>query len=183
MSTLALFGGSFNPPHIGHVLAVTYVLATQPVDGALVVPVFEHAFGKELAPFADRMALAEAAMAWLPRVEVSDVEKRFGGESRTLFTLRELQRQRPGDSFRLVIGSDVLPDLPKWHRWDLIESMAPPIVLGRAGHEHPGAPPAMLPEVSSTALRAHARSGTLAEVAHLVPTRVREAIEARGLYR
>ena len=84
---VAIFGGSFNPPHVAHVLAVTYVLATEDLDEILVVPCFRHPFAKELAPFEDRFAMCELAMAWLPKVTVSRVEQELGGESRTLRTV------------------------------------------------------------------------------------------------
>ena len=66
---VALFGGSFNPPHVAHQLAALYVLETAPVDELWFVPAFEHAFGKPLAPFDDRLAMCELAAAALgPRV-------------------------------------------------------------------------------------------------------------------
>lgn len=183
-STFAVFGGSFNPPHVGHVLAVTYVSSVFPVDGVLVIPVYRHVFGKDLASFEDRFAMCEAAMGWLPRVEVSDVERRLGGESRTLHTLEALLAEAPDRDLRLVIGSDVLPDLPKWYRFERIRELAPPIILGRAGHPHPDAPLAVLPEVSSTTIRAAFRRGPTEEdrLDALVPTAVRRHITDHGLY-
>ena len=63
---VALFGGSFNPPHVGHVLAVTYALSVGLVERVLVVPVFEHALGKRLAPFEHRVEMSRRAFGWLP---------------------------------------------------------------------------------------------------------------------
>jgi nicotinate-nucleotide adenylyltransferase len=181
--TIAIFGGSFNPPHVGHVLACVYVLSTQPVDEVLVVPVYQHVFGKELAAFDDRLEMCRLAMGSVPGVRISDIERELGGESRTLNTVEALRASEPGSAFRLVIGADVLPDLPKWHRFDRIAELAPPLVLGRAGCIAPGAPPAVLPEVSSTDVRRLCAAGRLDEIAALVPRDVRRFIEARGLYR
>jgi nicotinate-nucleotide adenylyltransferase len=181
--TAALFGGSFNPPHAGHVLAATYVRSCFDVDEVLVVPVFKHVFGKDLAPFEDRLVMCRAALAWLPGVEVSDIERELGGASRTLNTIEALLEQQPDRALRLVIGSDVLPDLPKWYRFDRIAELAPPIILGRAGHPHPDAPVAVLPEISSTAIRRAWRGGTPEDVAALVPSAVASHIRERGLYR
>src|SRR5690606_25138203 len=125
----------------------------------------------------------ELAMGWIPGVVVSDIERRLGGDSRTLYTLEALLAERPERELRLVIGSDVLPDLPKWHRFDRIAELAPPIVLGRAGHPHEDAPPAVLPEVSSTEIRRRCAQGKLDAVAALVPSAVRECVERRGIYR
>src|SRR5450432_1633002 len=70
-----IFGGSFNPPHIAHVLAVTYVLSTAEPDLVLVVPCYRHPFAKDLCPFEHRLAMCERAMGWLPRTTVSRVEE------------------------------------------------------------------------------------------------------------
>ena len=78
---VALFGGSFNPPHMGHVLAVAYVLGVGLVDRVLVVPVFEHALGKQLVPFQHRLEMARRAFGWLPRVEVSTIEEQLGAKA------------------------------------------------------------------------------------------------------
>jgi nicotinate-nucleotide adenylyltransferase len=152
------------------------------VDEVVVVPVFQHVFGKDLAPFDDRIGMAELAMAWIDGVTVSPVERELGGESRTLNTIEELLRRRPERSLRLVIGADVLADLPKWHRFDRICELAPPIVLGRAGVEHPDAPLPVLPRVSSTEIRALVRAGELERVRPLLPRAVLDHITERKLY-
>lgn len=72
---VAVFGGSFNPPHVGHVLGVVYALSTAPIDEVLVVPVYRHPFAKPLAPFADRLEMCRLALGWLPRVTISRVEE------------------------------------------------------------------------------------------------------------
>ena len=92
---VAVFGGSFNPPHVGHVLGVVYALSTAPIDEVLVVPVYQHPFAKDLAPFADRLAMCRLAFGWLPRVTVSTVEEELGGESRTLRTVEHLRADHP----------------------------------------------------------------------------------------
>ncbi len=181
--TTAVFGGSFNPPHVGHVLAVSYVLSVHPVDAVLVVPVYRHVFGKALASFEDRLAMCRLAMEWIPGVTVSDIERELGGESRTLHTLEALSRADPRRDLRLIIGADVLDDLPKWYRWDRVAELAPPIILGRAGFSHPDAPFAVLPEVSSTRIRELVAAGAIDRTAALLPTRVRDHIVAGGLYR
>src|SRR5687767_3051770 len=105
--TVALFGGSFNPPHIGHVLAVTYVLSVGRVDRVVVVPVFDHALGKRLEPFEHRLEMARRAFDWLPQVDVSDIEERLGTPSRTLRTVLALESAHPEWDLRLLVGSDI----------------------------------------------------------------------------
>lgn len=181
--TVAIYGGSFNPPHVGHVLAVTYVLVTEQVDEVVVIPCAVHPFAKELAGFEERFALCHAAMGWIPRVSISRVEHELGGESRTLRTLEHLQSQNPDWRMRLVIGADILGDTKKWYAFDRVCEIAPLLVLGRAGYEDSGAPTPLLPEVSSTEIRNALRSGDVESIRSLVPLRVLDEIKTRGLYR
>jgi nicotinate-nucleotide adenylyltransferase len=180
---VAFFGGSFNPPHVAHVLAVVYALATAPVDEVLVVPVYRHPLAKELASFEDRLEMCRLALGWIPRVTISRVEEELGGESRTLRTIEHLRGAHPDWQLRLLVGADVLPDLPKWHRFDRIAELAPPIVLGRAGVDAQGAPTSFLPDVSSTEVREALAAGELAALGDRVPAAVLDHIARRGLYR
>lgn len=180
---VAIYGGSFNPPHVGHVLAVTYTLVAQPVDEVLVVPCYVHPFAKELASFDERFAMCELAMGWLPGVSVSRVEAELGGESRTLRTLEHLQAQHPDWSMRLLVGADILNDASKWHGFDRVTALAPLLVLGRAGVAAAGAPQPLLPEVSSTQIRAMFAAGERDRLSELVPRVVIEHAVRRGLYR
>jgi len=178
-----IFGGSFNPPHIAHVLAVSYVLATEDADLVAVVPCYQHPFAKELAPFADRFAMCERAMGWLPRTTVLRVEEELGGESRTLRTVQHLAKVHPDWRMRLVLGADVLLEGPRWQGFDRVTELAPPVILGRVGVVTAKAPRAILPEVSSSAIREAISNGRMAEVATLLPRDVLTYIEANRLYR
>jgi nicotinate-nucleotide adenylyltransferase len=179
---VAFYGGSFNPPHLAHVLAVTVALATEEIDRVVVVPAFQHPFAKALAPYDDRVAMCKLAMAWLPRVEVSRVEEELGGESKTLRTLEHLQATNPAWKMRLLMGADLLAETPKWYRFDAIRALAPPLVLGRVGFEEPEAPPPVLPSISSTNVRAKVAAGAWDELRPLVPREVLAWIRTRGLY-
>lgn len=179
---VAIFGGSFNPPHVAHVLACALLLSVEDVDRVLVVPTYKHAFAKSLAPFGDRVQMCEIAMAWIPRVEVSRIEEEIGGESRTLRTLQVLGEAHPDWRPRLVIGSDVLAEAPRWHGFETIARMAPPIVLPRAGCEAAGQSVALLPDVSSTQVRARIAEGAWIDVEKVVPRGVVAFIRARKLY-
>jgi nicotinate-nucleotide adenylyltransferase len=182
MNRVAVFGGSFNPPHVAHVLACALVRSTEEVDRVLVVPTFKHPFAKALAPFDDRVTMCELAMAWMPGVAISRVEEELGGESRTLRTLETLARAHPDWRLRLVIGADILAEAPRWFGFDAIVKLAPPIVLGRAGVADPSATPALLPEVSSTQVRSAIARGAWSDVEKIVPRAVVAHARARGLY-
>jgi nicotinate-nucleotide adenylyltransferase len=178
---VAVFGGSFNPPHIAHVMAVTVVLACHDVDRVLVVPAFRHPFGKPLAPFDDRLRMCELAMGWLPRVDVSRIEEELG-EVKTLHMLERLHAEHPDWALRLVMGADLVAESSKWFQFDRVRSIAPPLVLGRAGAPVVGAPPPILPAVSSTEVRAKIASGAWGELQALVPRTVLAHVRERRLY-
>jgi nicotinate-nucleotide adenylyltransferase len=160
MSRIALFGGSFNPPHAAHQLVALYVLETQPVDELWFVPVYAHPFGKPLAPYEDRVAMCELAAAPLgDRVRVSRLEEELAQQpgfvaSHTLDLVDHLVAQ--GHAPRLVIGTDILAETAKWHRWDDVVARAPLLVVGRTGHPLPAGSVATgvtLPEIASTRIR------------------------------
>jgi nicotinate-nucleotide adenylyltransferase len=159
---IALFGGSFNPPHVAHELVALYVLETQPIDELWFVPTYQHPFGKTLAPYDDRVAMCERLAAALgPRARVSRLEETLAQApgfvaSRTLELLEHLARETPELAPRLVIGGDILGETAKWYRWDAVVALAPLIVIGRAGHPLPAGSTAtgvVMPEVSATRIR------------------------------
>jgi nicotinate-nucleotide adenylyltransferase len=178
--TLAVYGGSFDPPHIAHTLVCAYVLAAHPVTRVLVVPAMQHPFHKALAPFVHRLRMCEIAMRDLRRVEVSDIERELPGPSLTLRTLERLQALHPSATLRLVLGSDLLPETTSWHRFDRIEEIAPPLVVPRAGREGTSAALPALPDISSTEVRKHLRAGL--ETAGLVDPEVAAYATEHQLY-
>ena len=188
MATIGIFGGSFDPPHVGHVLSVKYLLSVGLVDEVIVVPVFEHAFHKELTPYEVRSRLVQLAFADEPRATVSLIEAQLPRPNFTLNTVRFLQEERPGDQLRLIVGADVLHDIDRWHHFDELSERAPLIVLGRAGVSHAGAPVPYLPQVSSTEIRnllaaAAAGDATQAQqLTYLLPRVVLEEIRRQHWY-
>ena len=180
--TIAIFGGSFNPPHIAHLLAVTVVLSRFEIDRVLVVPTYQHPFAKSLVPYDDRVKMCELAMGWIPRVEISRVEEELGGESRTLRTVEHLKKAYPSEDLRLVMGADIIVESKKWHAFDRIVELAPLIVLGRVGISYEGAPPPILPNISSTDVRKKIAEGRFGELAEYVPKDVLAYVKSHGLY-
>lgn len=183
MST-AVFGGSFDPPHVAHVMLAAYVLSVVDVDRLLVVPSWQHPLDKATrSSFEHRHRMCELAFRILERTEVSRIEADLGGRSYTLRTLEELARREPGEPLRLVIGADILGEVEHWHRFDRVTDLAPPIVVGRSGYEAPDTwdvLPVELPPVSSTDIRARLGRGESAQ--GLVPSAVLAYAEQQGLY-
>jgi len=176
---VAIYGGSFNPPHVAHQLALTYVLATGHVDEVWMVPTFKHPFDKELAPFSDRATMCELAASPFKAVRVVRIEEELGGESFTLRTVRALMERHPDHRFSLVIGADLLTERERWHGWPELKDLVPFIVVGRQGS--PGTGEIALPAVSSTTVRQRVKSGEPIDA--LVASDVADYIRARGLYR
>ncbi len=178
---VALLGGSFNPPHVGHLLAAQYVKATQEIDQVWLLLAFRHPFGKPLAPFEHRARMCEAICAdtsgWLL---VCEIERELGGEGRTVDTLKQLVARHPEHRFSLVIGSDIVEDLPHWKEFDQIEKLARVIVLQRPDHPSRRAIGPPLAAVSSTQVRELLERGETPSL--LVPRTVLDYARAHHLY-
>ncbi len=180
---IALYGGSFDPPHICHVLTATWVLCRSEVVSLRIIPVFQHPFGKELSPFEHRCAMVEGAMAHLgPLATVDRIEEVRGGASYTIDTVKALMK-RDGD-FQpvLIVGADVWPTRHEWHRWDELASLVEFQVIGRTGVPDPPdrEPPCHMPDISSSDIRS--RVGRGMPLSHLVPPSVEALIRTHGLY-
>ncbi|MBJ6762459.1 nicotinate (nicotinamide) nucleotide adenylyltransferase [Myxococcaceae bacterium JPH2] len=178
---VALLGGSFNPPHVGHLMAAHYVHATQGVDEVWFMPAFHHPFGKQLESYEHRVrmceALCEDASGWL---KTSLVEREVGGSGRTVDTLSFLVERYPHIRWSLIIGSDILRDLPNWKDFHRIQQMSRVVVLYRAGYPAPETVGPPLAEVSSTQIRDMLSRGV--EPDELVPSRVLTYARHEGLY-
>lgn len=192
MTRVALFGGSFNPPHVAHALVAYYVAQTQAVDEVWFVPVYAHAFGKDLAPYEDRIAMCELVAASLgERVKVSRAEQELAQQpgftvSRTLDLLNYLEAKDPSIAFRNVIGADILGETHKWYRWNDVVAKAPLIAIGRTGYDVPPGTTltgVTMPEISATRVRELVRAGDTEGASQLLPREVLRYIASRGLYR
>ena len=188
---LAVLGGSFDPPHIGHVLIPTYLLTRGLAARVLVAPCWSHPFAKRMSPFMERLSWTRLAMAVHgPQVEVSDIELRLA-EARSADTpsysyelLTAIQAAYPAYCVRLVVGSDIVADgeIERWRNYEQLAAEFKPIVVPRMGYAE--ASSCALPEVSSTTVRGWmaapdnpaAREGLEAAVPAVVLARIREGV-------
>lgn len=178
---VAVFGGSFDPPHCAHVMAVSYVLSCTPCERVLVVPVHAHAFAKHSAPFRLRLAMCRAAFACFGRrVRVLDLEARLPSPSYTVQTLRALRAALPDTELSLVVGSDILPETPRWREFDEVRRLASLLVLARPGGEPGAGRGPVFPDVSSGGIRADLAAGR--DVSDRVPGAVLDLVRKEGLY-
>jgi len=186
MRRIALYGGSFNPPHVAHQLVCAYVLATaRPVvERVLMIPTFRHPFGKALEPFEHRVEMCRIAAAMFGGlVEVSCIEEELGGDSYTLTTVKALRARHPDVAWSVVIGADLVAERERWHGWEELKTLIDFIVVGRKGNGDGNGGPATgleMPPVSSTELRARFADGR--SVDGMVDVRIADYVRAHGLY-
>lgn len=181
---VAVYGGSFDPVHLGHVMVVSHLLLNDPsVDTVLIVPCYQQE-GKNLSHFDHRFSMCWNAFGWLPKVEISNVEAELGGESITLRTMQELKRRHPDWNLRFVMGSDLLESCKSWDGWEELEKIAPPLPVGRAGISpvRPGDPCPISPYVSSTIVRNALKARDYAGAARYLPRDVLAYIRSHHLY-
>lgn len=181
---IAVYGGSFDPPTLGHFMVVSHLLLNDPsVDQIYIPPCFQQR-GKSLTPFDHRMIMCQKSFGVLPRVKVLPIEQELGGESLTVRLLQELQRREPDARFRFVMGADLVTLAPGWEGWEEIVRIAPPLVIGRAGiaPREVGDPTPISPLVSSTIVRKALAQEDYREAGRYLLTPVCRYIQDNRLY-
>ncbi|HUL77884.1 MAG TPA: nicotinate-nucleotide adenylyltransferase [Vicinamibacteria bacterium] len=192
---IGLYGGTFDPIHLGHLRAAETAREGAGLDAVAFLPsaVPPHR-GAALSAAADRLAMARLATASQPRFESWDAELRRPGPSYTVETVERLLADRPSDTLVLVVGADTWPEMTSWREPERLFSLVEVVVVDRPGYPAPGptAPPfpgargvrrvdgPTLP-ISATAIRERARQGL--SVRFLVPDPVADFITERRLYR
>jgi nicotinate-nucleotide adenylyltransferase len=191
---VGLFGGSFNPPHLAHLIVAETIREQFDLEEVWWMPAHTppHKTDAAIAPPAHRLEMTRRATASNPTFRVCDEEIERGGASYTVETLRALSERHPDARFSLLLGGDSLAGFPSWRAPDEIARRARLLVYRRPGESDPPALPAPLArrvqyadapllEVSGTALRARRRRGQ--SLRYLVPDPVRAYIDRHDLYR
>lgn len=189
---LGVFGGTFDPPHVGHLVAAVNARHGARLDRVLLVVAnepWQKVGEREISPAPDRLAMVVAAVGDVEGLEASDIEIRRGGRSYTVDTLRQLADEDPSRSLSLILGSDAVAGLPTWEGVEDLPALADIVVVERPGTE--GArPPAgfryevvevPLLDVSSTEVRARVLDGRPLD--YLLTPEVIDCVVERGLYR
>jgi nicotinate-nucleotide adenylyltransferase len=195
-----IFGGTFDPPHIGHLVVADDVAAKLDLEEVWFIPAGAHPLKGEgvVAPGAIRGSMVQAAVEGRPGFRALDVELRRRGPSYSVDTLRELSQTHPGTEFFFLVGTDVANEFHKWREPETIARLARIVVLSRAGDGKGGArsePQAASPDaemswtrvevtrvdLSSTEVRHRVHAGR--PFRYLVPETVYRIITAEGLYR
>ena len=187
---IGVFGGTFDPVHIGHLVAAVNARHRLGLDRVLLV-VANHPWQKHdraVSAAAHRLEMVEAATAGVDGLEASAVEIERGGDSYTADTLETLAAARPAPELFLVVGADVVGDLPTWRRVEVVRSLATLAVVTRPGAPDvdpgPGWTTARVDipglDVSASDLRQRAAAGLPLDF--LVPAPVIDVIARLGLY-
>ena len=189
---IGLFGGSFNPPHVAHLVVAEVARDQFGLDEVWWIPnaTPPHKSQDELASVDHRVEMTRRAVADNPAFRLCNIEVERAGTSYTIETVRALQDKHPDTDFGLLIGSDSLDHFGEWHRPEEIAERIPLVVYKRPGvievvpeprfanHVRFVAAPVM--EVSGTEIRSRRRAGR--SIRYLVPEAVRTYIDKRGLY-
>ena len=180
---VCVFGGSFDPPHMCHVMAAVWALQTRPIDEVWWVPTWDHAFGKRLQPYANRRKMIEASIApFGASMQLNDVERELDGTSRTWKTLEVLRAAHVDCEFSLLVGADLIDEFATWENAALIAESTVLHVVGREGYQDPAEEELRLPDISSTALRRAIGEGRRSYYRPRLSRPVADLIEENGWY-
>ena len=159
---IGIFGGTFDPVHLGHLIVAEQCREQGPLDQVWFVPSARppHKLDRPLTPFLHRAEMLTLATAGHPAFRVEPLEKDRDGPSYTVDTLAELRHRHPDDEFLLVVGSDTLVDLPHWREPVRIVEQAALLVVARPGT------PLMSPEQLRAALRLPGQEALRQQVVH-----------------
>lgn len=179
---LGIFGGTFDPPHVGHTIVAMDLVEALELDRLLVVPVAHPPHRATAWPAETRLAFARTAFAGDPRIEVSDLELRRSGPSYTVDTLEQIRAAHPDARLFLVVGRDQYEEFGDWHRPERIVELAELVVMRRNGlaPPHDGRFPYRSVDVTRVDLSATEIRERLAEgrsIRYLVPGAIHEAVE------
>jgi nicotinate-nucleotide adenylyltransferase len=187
---IGLFGGSFDPVHLGHLLVAQAAREELELDLLFFIPAAQSPFKPESQPTppVHRSQLLRLALAGQPWCELDEQEMQRGGISYTIDTVRNYARRYQGAQLYYLIGGDHVPMLPKWRAADELARLAEFVVIPRPGQTEAPFPAPFRGRrltgfplgVSSSQVRARIKAGL--PISHLTPPAVAEAIRNNGLY-
>lgn len=189
MARIGVMGGTFDPIHIGHLIAASEVHLSLQLDQVLFIPAGQpwQKVGQPVSPASARFDMTQLAIADDDRFVISDVEINRDGPSYAIDTLVQLKTENPHDEFYWIVGADVVQLISSWHRWEEFVTLVPIVVVNRLGIEISELPfeyiEVQMPEVriSASALRQRYSSGDSTK--YLVPESVDQYIRDHALYR
>lgn len=184
---IGLLGGTFNPPHIGHLIIADQARNQLGLDEVWFIPTANppHAYGKTTIDSEYRVDMLVRAISDNSYFDLNTVEIDRGGISYTYDTIVELQSKYPDKEFFYIVGADMVQDLPNWHKIDELMKMVQFVGVNRLKYKRETTYPIIwvdVPDVniSSTELRDSVYKGN--SIRYLVPREVIKYIDEKGLY-
>lgn len=188
---IGIFGGTFDPPHIGHVIAAQDACTALALDRFIFMPAAQppHKQGSGVSDASVRLEMLAAAVAGNPLFEISTIELNRSGPSYTVDTLRQLSAQFREDVLFLLIGVDQVREFATWREPQEVLQLAQLVMLSRSGTDEPGEQNKFVKhtvavtriDVSSTLIRRRVAEGQ--PIRYLVADAVAEIVAREGLYR
>ena len=184
---VGILGGTFDPIHIGHLIAASSVYEALNLDSVVFIPAGDpwQKRDRDLSPGQQRLEMVKLATENDDRFQVSDVEIARSGPTYAVDTVREWKRLNPSDELFWIVGSDALSGIPSWHEWEAFVSEVTIVAVNRVG-QNDAVPfdfvSVDMPEVriSATELRDRFTNGL--DTQYLVPKNVSQYISDQGLY-
>ncbi|MDP3726817.1 MAG: nicotinate (nicotinamide) nucleotide adenylyltransferase [bacterium] len=185
---IAILGGSFDPPHIGHYLVIKQILEIRKdIDKILLMPAFKHQWKPIQASVEDRLAMLQSLVN--EKTEISDIELKRQGVSYTVDTVREVKNKTNADIF-WIVGSDILSEFYRWEKTEELLGLITFLVFPRDPHHLPKKIPVgfevirnkdlITTSISSTVIRQRVKEEK--SISYLVPKEIEEYITKHNLY-
>lgn len=190
MSRIGILGGTFDPPHNGHLAIAEAAIRKLKLKEIIFIPAKTppHKSSGRISSQQDRLAMLKLAVGGRERIIISEMEFERQGPSYTVDTLAELKKGNPDDEFYFLIGADNVSEMESWHQPERIVEMTKVVAAGRPGFSAAGRFSAMIESfdmtpvnISSTLIREKVRSGL--SISGLLPPAVEEYILKRNLYK
>ena len=193
---IALYGGTFDPVHLGHVEVARKVLELFEIEKVVFIPaqIAPHKIGRPITEPIHRYAMLALATQDDPRLVISTFELDAPDRRYTVDTITEFQRRLgEGTELFFIMGADSWSEITTWRDWERLLKMTNHIVVTRPGYEVSPAPPglservfftdAVMKDISATNIRRLAHEGRVDELEKLVPKKVVDYIKKYGIYR
>ncbi len=195
---IGIYGGTFDPLHIGHLNLAIEIMEKRNLDEIWFCPVWinPHKLDQQPTPVEHRLAMLRLALADVPHSRLIDIETKRHAPSFTVNTLKELQKEAPDKQFCLIMGDDAIPGFFRWHQPEVIVKLAP-VFIGRRLPESPsiealngdpliceaikrGMTATRMLEISGTEIRKRLAAGHYC--GHLLPAKIIDYISEHHLY-
>ena len=184
---VGILGGTFDPIHIGHLIAASSVYEALNLDTVVFIPAGDpwQKRDRDLSAGQQRLEMVNLAIAGNDRFQASDIEITRSGPTYAIDTVREWKKINPEDEVFWIVGSDALSGIPSWHEWESFVNEVTIVAVNRIGQNDPvpfDFVSVEMPEVRISATELRERFTNKLDTQYLVPQKVSKYISEQGLY-